>query len=52
MRLIPQETAAKNDVRLAFNDRAQQARELPRVVFEVGVLNNHHVPRCMSEARA
>ena len=38
-----QQPAAVNDVRAAVEDRLDETRNLQRVVFEIGVLNNHHV---------
>lgn len=38
-----EQPAAVNDVRVAVEDRLDETRNLRRVVFEIGVLNNHHV---------
>ena len=52
MRLVAEEPAAEHHVRPAFDDRLQQSRDLGRVVFEIGVLNDDGVARRLEEAGA
>src|ERR1044071_7768662 len=45
VRLRAHEARAEHHVRLALHDRDEELREFVRVVFEVGVLHDHHVAR-------
>jgi len=52
MRLVAQKSASEHNVGFTFNNRVQQHGVLGRVVFQVGVLNDHKVALHGSEAGA
>ena len=49
VRAAAEEARAKDHVRVAVEDRPQQVRILPRIVFEVGVLDQDDVTRGRGE---
>ena len=49
---IPEKPGAIHDVGLTIEDRLEEFGVFRRVVFEVRVLNDHHVPSDPSQARA
>lgn len=49
---VSEETAAVHDIGPALNDRLQELRVFVGVVFQVGVLYDHDVAGCLSEAGA
>ena len=46
------EARPENDIGTILNDRLHQHRKLLRIVFEVGVLNYHHIACGMLETGA